>query len=93
MKLGNLIVQIGKCTGCERLRKLDDGVCDECLTNPHRGRKWAAMAFRVRQDPKFAATVYGMIRTDAGKKVFVQEFGVPDGASAPGTRGLRLVHL
>jgi hypothetical protein len=77
------ITRIGKCKGCDRPRKLDDGVCDGCLTAPARGRVWAERAHRCRTDPEFAKQVYDSISTQTGKVIFMTMFGVPIGSTAP----------
>lgn len=77
------IACIGRCKGCDRPRQLDDGVCEECLHAPSRGRTWAERAHRCRTDPEFAKQVYDAIATATGKKIFMAMFGVPPGAAPP----------
>jgi len=92
---GNMkIQQIGTCIGCEARGRIDDGVCNVCLSHPHRGRKWALVAQRVRKDAQFALAIYTMIKTPEGRKMFVNMFGLPDGANelVQERPGLRLVN-
>lgn len=67
------IAQIGRCLGCDRVERLDDGVCEACLTR--RGRKWAEMSNRCRTDPEFAASIYERIETDRGREMFLAAYG------------------
>lgn len=70
--------------GCDRgPRKVDEGVCEECLQHPKRGRKWAQQAHRCRTEPDFARKTYDSISTERGKKLFVALFGLPSGAMPP----------
>ncbi len=71
--MSNRISQIGRCIGCDRLDRLDEGVCDACLTR--RGRKWAEMSNRCRTDPEYAASVYERIQTDRGREMFLAAYG------------------
>jgi hypothetical protein len=68
-----VIPEIGRCIGCDRIARLDDGVCQPCLTKV--GRRWAAMSHRCRTDPKFALAVYERIKNDRGRRLFLQIFG------------------
>ena len=77
------VTAIGSCKGCTRRAILDDGVCTECLTGPRRGRKWAMMSERVRNNPEFAQTVYNGIENDKGRGVFIRMYGLPDGCTPP----------
>lgn len=77
------IARIGRCKGCDRPRQLDDGVCEDCLSSPARGRVWAERAHRCRTDPEFAKKVYESIMTPSGRKIFTSMFGVPNGAVPP----------
>ncbi len=65
--------QIGRCIGCDRPARLDDGVCEACLTR--RGRRWAEMSSRCRTDPEFALAVYSRIQTDRGRELFLRMYG------------------
>lgn len=73
-------IEIGLCKGCNRRFRLDGGVCRGCLEGPNRGRKWADMSYRVRNDREFALTVYNSIKNNRGKKLFELMYGVPPGA-------------
>lgn len=70
------VVSIGRCKGCDRGRRLNDGVCEECLAPP-RGRRWAEDAHRCRTDKKYALIVYGKIKSERGRKLFEAMFGNP----------------
>jgi predicted amidophosphoribosyltransferase len=70
--------QIGRCKGCNKHTILDDGVCPECLNGPNRGRKWAELAYKCRQDPAYAKKVYSSINTESGRKLFIMMFGTPN---------------
>ena len=61
---------IGRCKGCDRMRRLDDGVCQDCLSGPNLGRVWAERMYKCRQDPEYARTVYASIPTERGRKLF-----------------------
>lgn len=74
---------IGRCKGCDAVRRLDEGVCHACLVPP-RGRVWARMSHRVRTDPEFALAVYRRITTDAGRRTFVRAYGLPEEAAHGG---------
>lgn len=67
------IPQIGRCIGCDRPNRLDDGVCGACLAR--RGRKCAEMSNRCRTDPELAASVYDRIQTDRGRAMFLEMYG------------------
>ena len=69
----NRVVHIGRCIGCDRSSRLDDGVCTACLTR--RGRKWAEMSNRCRTDPEFALAVYEQLTTDRGRELFLAMYG------------------
>lgn len=77
------LATIGMCMGCAAVRRLDEGVCPECLVPP-RGRAWARMSHRVRTDPEFALAVYRRITTDAGRRTFVRAYGLPAEAARSG---------
>jgi predicted amidophosphoribosyltransferase len=67
------IPQIGRCIGCNQPSRLDDGVCDDCLTQ--HGRKWAELSNRCRTDPEFARAVYEKIATGKGRAMFLAMYG------------------
>ena len=69
------IKTIGLCIGCNRRAILDEEVCYGCLTGRNRGRKWAMMMHKCRENPEYAQTVYDSIKNDQGKKLFVMLFG------------------
>lgn len=71
------VVWIGRCKGCDEMARLEDGVCEGCLRDPRRGRRWAAVAHRCRVDRAFARVVHGMIDSDGGREVFRRMFGDP----------------
>ncbi len=77
------VAQIGRCKGCDRFDKLDDGVCSPCLNSPRRGRNWAEMSHKIRTDPDYALMVYDSIQGDEGKRLFIYMYGVPEGAKKP----------
>lgn len=66
----NSTPSIGQCIGCGRSARLHDGVCRSCLVSPTRGRKWAELMSRCRQDPQFARVVYNGIQSETGKRMF-----------------------
>jgi len=71
------VVWVGRCIGCFRMSRLDDGVCAECLCK--RGRKWAEMSHRCRTEPAFARAVYEQIEDARGRRLFRLMYGAPDG--------------
>lgn len=66
-----VISEIGRCIGCDRPSRLDDGVCEPCLHHPKRGRRWAELAHRCRTDPEFARAAYERIKDDRGRRMFL----------------------
>ena len=84
------VTEIGRCKGCYKgPQRLDDGACDNCLTDPKRGRKWVEMSHRLRTDPAFALESFNKIgirkpeREIAGKLLFIRMYGLPAGAVCP----------
>lgn len=73
------VTHIGLCLGCDKSRVVDEDVpiCMECLVGPRRGRKWALMMDRCRKDKRFARAVYDQIKTERGRRLFIQAFGLP----------------
>lgn len=73
------ITTIDKCLGCDRTRVVDASVpiCMECLLGARRGRVWALRMHECRTNPRFARKVYDAIKTDHGRRVFMQAFGLP----------------
>lgn len=73
------VVTIARCLGCDRSRVVDASVpiCMQCLLGPRRGRKWAFMMHECRTNPRFARSVFDAIKTEDGRRVFVQAFGLP----------------
>lgn len=69
------IVTIGRCHGCDRMRRLDAGVCTACLER--RGRRWAELSHRCRKDRSFAFAVYRRIRDEHGRALFRRMYGDP----------------
>ncbi len=84
-------MEIGRCRGCDRPSRLEDGVCKGCLTSPRRGRKWAEMSHRCRTDKSYALACYNACKTADGKKLFEIMYGLPAGAVPTGRAQLRLV--
>jgi hypothetical protein len=84
--------QIGRCKGCDKAAKLDDGVCKDCLENPKRGRDWAEMSHLCRTEPEYAFAIYARIRTARGREIFVQAYGLPPGAERIARPQLSLVN-
>ncbi len=80
---------IGRCIGCDRMRKLQTGlsekggVCADCLNSRSRGVKWAERAHMCRTDPVYAKTCYDSIEQSRGKKLFILMFGLPAGCQPP----------
>jgi hypothetical protein len=82
------VTTIGRCKGCDKTRKLDDGACQECLTHPKRGRQWCEFSHRVRIDPEFALETFNGIGLNKpqvkllGRAKFIRDYGFPKGAEA-----------
>ena len=72
--------QIGRCIGCNKPTRLDNWVCKDCLNHPKRGRKWALMSYACRTEPKFASFIYSKLKTEGGRQIFIDAYGLPDGA-------------
>jgi hypothetical protein len=47
------ITSIGMCIGCDRRAVLSDRVCNKCLSDPKRGRRWAEVVDRCRKDEEY----------------------------------------
>jgi hypothetical protein len=77
-----VFAEIGRCKGCNEPGRLDDGVCQACLTAPNRGRRWAELAARCRREPAVARAMYHHISDKRTRRVFVAMFGFP-GAEVP----------
>lgn len=73
------VTHVGRCVGCNRFRVVDatDSICNDCLTSPLRGRRWALNMERCRTDPEFARAVYDAIGSDRGRRIFIALLGVP----------------
>lgn len=73
------VVSIGRCLGCNRSRVVDQAVpiCMTCLLGPRRGRKWAFMMHECRTKPRFARRVFDAIKSEHGRRVFMEAFGLP----------------
>jgi len=73
--------QIGRCKGCDKPSRLDDGACNYCLNHPKRGRKWIETAIKCRTNPEFAIQVYYRIQTQRSTEaanIYAKMFGIPD---------------
>jgi hypothetical protein len=73
----NNVIQIGRCYGCNKFTRLDDNVCNYCLSNPRRGRKWAEVAGKIRNNKIYALAFFNAIKIEENKQVFIEEFGDP----------------
>lgn len=71
------VSEIGRCKGCDRMERVEDGVCVECLSSPVRGRRWAEMSHRCRTDREFARQVFARIDTQRGRALFTIMYGDP----------------
>ena len=71
----HVITRIGKCIGCLKMGKLEGQVGKCCLDDPNRGRDWAYSAHRVRTDFQFAREVMQKLKTQEGKRLFIEMFG------------------
>lgn len=73
------VTRVDRCVGCNRFRAVnaEDSICNECLTAPLRGRRWALTVHRCRTDPRFAREVFNAIRSDRGRLLFIKLLGVP----------------
>ncbi len=69
------VVCVGRCIGCDVMARLDEGVCEACLHDPKRGRRWAEMSHRVRTDLDFARYVYARIPSASGRALFRRMYG------------------
>lgn len=87
------LTEIGRCIGCNRPGILDNGVCQDCLNSPNRGRKWAELAHKCRVDPTYAQTIYDSIKTDRGRKLFVLMFGIESVRTSPVSLVSNVVHI
>ncbi len=70
------VITIGRCIGCDRPARLDDGVCLDCLVQ--RGRRWAELVHRCRVDPNFRSAIYDRIKTPHGRELFRSLVGGSD---------------
>ena len=71
--------RICQCIGCGHVA-IDDDVCLSCLRSPRRGRRWAKLSQRVRDDPVFALAVFRRIESARGRDLFLRAYGLPLGA-------------
>ena len=74
--MSSSVVHIGRCLGCDEVRRLDDRVCQPCLARSG-GRRFAEQCHRVRTDPAFAAALYQRLPTARARERFVALFGLP----------------
>lgn len=76
---------IGRCVGCNNMRRLQTDACEECLGAPNRGPKWLELARRVRNDPEFALACFNRLPKEppAHRIAFVEKYGLPAGAEDP----------
>ncbi len=71
------VCSLGRCLGCTRMARLDDGVCIGCLAHPGDGRRWARLRHRARTEPEFARACYDRIKDPAKRANFREMFGDP----------------
>jgi len=74
---GATVVHVGRCVGCDVMARLDEGVCNACLTHPKRGRRWAEISQRVRTEPELARIVHSRIPSQLGRELFRRMYGGP----------------
>jgi len=65
--------EIGRCSVCRRMARLEHGGCADC--GSRLGRRFVELAARVRTDPRFAAMILEAIQDPVHKELFVQHFG------------------
>ena len=68
------VIQIGRCIGCNKMGRLDDGVGKCCLEHPKRGRKWAITASKLRKDEFYRQFMYDRI-SPKNRAKFIEMFG------------------
>ncbi len=65
---------IGRCAGCNRntiiFNSDDIYVCEKCLKDPNRGKKWAKVMERCRKDDEFRQKVTEQFKDKQKKKLF-----------------------
>lgn len=66
------IISIGKCDGCNKMRKLDGGACEICLK--YLGKNVLRVFKRARTEPEFRKLVFNRI-DPAARDRFIQTFG------------------
>jgi len=66
---------MGECPGCQGVKRLMDGACQDC--RKRYGGNCGPVMRRVRTDPKFALACYHSLRNDAERERFVSMFGDP----------------
>lgn len=80
MSSSHVLPEIGHCSVCQRMARLEHQGCSDCYARF--GQRFLEVAARVRSDAKFAAMVLDAIQDPAHKKLFVQYFGA-DGDCPP----------
>jgi hypothetical protein len=69
------VTQIGKCVGCGDNGILAEGACLRCR-NIYGAKSGKIMA-EIRSDKDFARYVFGKIRTEDARRIFIEWFGDP----------------
>lgn len=80
--------EIGRCSVCQRMARLDRGGCRECFERY--GVRFVEVAARVRREPKLAGMVLEAIRDPAHRELFVRYFGADGDCAPPRSRTRRL---
>ena len=68
------VLEVGRCGACQRMARLDGGLCSACVE--HFGLHFAALVARVRVDRPFARACYNRLGASQ-KERFVELFGRP----------------
>lgn len=74
------VVEVGRCAGCQLVRKLEDFCCSECRENF--GEKSGLLFKRIRDDSGFAAAFFTALMPNK-RQSFIRLFGLPPGCRAP----------
>lgn len=70
-----MVVNIGKCSGCNKFGKLNQGGCKTCIESPNRGYKWIELTKKIRTDKQFAKKCYSRLPASEQER-FLQTYGL-----------------
>lgn len=66
------VVQIGKCIGCGKMKRLSNLGCKDCNSISPR---WTTHCNEIRTNPEFAFKCYSRLQSDNQRRIFIEIFG------------------